>query len=162
MLEYGLRLPANEILATVGQAPAQVIYNSWVLLTAFQVACHVAAVKTSVDLFQYMCKIATSNRDYIYFSQRDNKNLTLIYLLSYLTNVYPIWDTAGQERFQSLSCALVYDVNVQKSFDWIDVNGGNSQVVSSAVQRCIVYSPTLFAFHVPIQLVLFIDNLDAA
>ncbi|GAA0155228.1 hypothetical protein LIER_43313 [Lithospermum erythrorhizon] len=80
MLEYGLRLPAKEILATVGQAPAQVIYNSWVVLTAFQVACHVAAVKTSVDLFQYMYKIATSNRDYIYFSQRDNKNLTLLNL----------------------------------------------------------------------------------
>ncbi|XP_074321708.1 ras-related protein RABG3a-like [Silene latifolia] len=37
-----------------------------------------------------------------------------------------IWDTAGQERFQSLgpaffrgadACVLVYDVNVQKSFD---------------------------------------------
>ncbi|XP_076926071.1 ras-related protein Rab7-like [Bidens hawaiensis] len=78
-----------------------------------------------------------------------------------------IWDTAGQERFQSLGvafyrgadcCVLVYDVNVQKSFDslnnWrqefliqaspsdpenfpfivlgnkVDVDGGNSRVVS--------------------------------
>jgi len=78
-----------------------------------------------------------------------------------------IWDTAGQERFQSLGvafyrgadcCILVYDVNVQKSFDnlnhWreefliqaspsdpenfpfivlgnkVDIDGGNSRVVS--------------------------------
>ncbi|XP_019089943.1 PREDICTED: ras-related protein RABG3a-like isoform X2 [Camelina sativa] len=78
-----------------------------------------------------------------------------------------IWDTAGQERFQSLGaafyrgadcCALVYDVNVLKSFDnletWheeflkqaspsdpktfpfivlgnkVDVDGGSSRVVS--------------------------------
>ncbi|KAI3996242.1 hypothetical protein MKX01_026710 [Papaver californicum] len=78
-----------------------------------------------------------------------------------------IWDTAGQERFQSLGvafyrgadcCVLVYDVNVQKSFDnlnnWreeflkqaspanpdkfpfillgnkVDIDGGNSRVVS--------------------------------
>ncbi|XP_056851293.1 LOW QUALITY PROTEIN: ras-related protein RABG3a [Raphanus sativus] len=40
-----------------------------------------------------------------------------------------IWDTAGQERFQSLGaafyrgadcCALVYDVNVAKSFDSLE------------------------------------------
>ena len=40
-----------------------------------------------------------------------------------------IWDTAGQERFQSLGvafyrgadcCVLVYDVNVNKSFDSLD------------------------------------------
>ncbi|KAJ6709142.1 RAS-RELATED PROTEIN RABG3A [Salix koriyanagi] len=40
-----------------------------------------------------------------------------------------IWDTAGQERFQSLGvafyrgadcCALVYDVNVMRSFDTLD------------------------------------------
>ncbi|XP_048596843.1 ras-related protein RABG3a isoform X1 [Brassica napus] len=40
-----------------------------------------------------------------------------------------IWDTAGQERFQSLGaafyrgadcCALVYDLNVSKSFDSLD------------------------------------------
>ncbi|KAG6528911.1 hypothetical protein ZIOFF_011103 [Zingiber officinale] len=40
-----------------------------------------------------------------------------------------IWDTAGQERFQSLGvafyggvdcCVLVYDVNVQRSFDTLD------------------------------------------
>ncbi|KAK9806997.1 hypothetical protein WJX72_009946 [[Myrmecia] bisecta] len=40
-----------------------------------------------------------------------------------------IWDTAGQERFQSLGvafyrgadcCVLVYDVNVQKTFDNLD------------------------------------------
>lgn len=40
-----------------------------------------------------------------------------------------IWDTAGQERFQSLGaafyrgadcCALVYDVNVTKSFDSLE------------------------------------------
>ncbi|RZC81482.1 hypothetical protein C5167_044053 [Papaver somniferum] len=77
------------------------------------------------------------------------------------------WDTAGQERFQSLGvvfyrgadcCVLVYNVNVQKSFDnlnnWceeflkqaspanpgkflfillgnkVDIDGGNSRVVS--------------------------------
>ncbi|KAD4179123.1 hypothetical protein E3N88_27714 [Mikania micrantha] len=83
-----------------------------------------------------------------------------------------IWDTAGQERFQSLGvafyrgadcCVLVYDVNVQKSFDnlnnWreefliqaspsdpenfpfvvlgnkVDVDGGNSRVVSEKKAR---------------------------
>ncbi|CAI9766987.1 unnamed protein product [Fraxinus pennsylvanica] len=83
-----------------------------------------------------------------------------------------IWDTAGQERFQSLGvafyrgadcCTLVYDVNVQKSFEtlqnWhdgflkqvhpanpenfpfvlignkVDVDGGNSRVVSEKTAR---------------------------
>uniref|UniRef100_A0ACD5W2N0 Uncharacterized protein n=1 Tax=Avena sativa TaxID=4498 RepID=A0ACD5W2N0_AVESA len=83
-----------------------------------------------------------------------------------------IWDTAGQERFQSLGvafyrgadcCVLVYDVNVNKSFDtlntWhdeflnqaspsdpktfpfillgnkIDVDGGKSRVVSEKKAR---------------------------
>ncbi|EEF30203.1 ras-related protein Rab7 isoform X2 [Ricinus communis] len=83
-----------------------------------------------------------------------------------------IWDTAGQERFQSLGsafyrgadcCVLVYDVNVQKSFEtlnnWheefikqadpiypdafpfillgnkIDIDGGNSRVVSEKKAR---------------------------
>ncbi len=43
--------------------------------------------------------------------------------------VVQIWDTAGQERFQSLGvafyrgadcCVLVYDVNVQKTFENLD------------------------------------------
>ncbi|CAA3020513.1 ras-related Rab7 [Olea europaea subsp. europaea] len=83
-----------------------------------------------------------------------------------------IWDTAGQERFQSLGiafyrgadcCILVYDVNVQKSFEtlqnWheeflkqvhpanpetfpfvlignmVDVDGGNSRAVSEKTAR---------------------------
>ncbi|KAH8507893.1 hypothetical protein Peur_049878 [Populus x canadensis] len=84
-----------------------------------------------------------------------------------------IWDTAGQERFQSLGsafyrgadcCVLVYDVNIQKSFEtlnnWheefvkqaadpadpdafpfilfgnkIDVDGGSSRVVSEKKAR---------------------------
>ncbi|KAJ6996703.1 hypothetical protein NC653_013336 [Populus alba x Populus x berolinensis] len=83
-----------------------------------------------------------------------------------------IWDTAGQERFQSLGsafyrgadcCVLVYDVNIQKSFEilnnWhkefvkqadpvdpeafpfilfgnkIDVDGGSSRVVSEKTAR---------------------------
>ncbi|KAL0846775.1 hypothetical protein Bca101_020021 [Brassica carinata] len=46
-----------------------------------------------------------------------------------LVTLQVIWDTAGQERFQSLGaafyrgadcCALVYDVNVAKSFDSLD------------------------------------------
>ncbi|XP_028093461.1 ras-related protein Rab7-like isoform X2 [Camellia sinensis] len=66
-----------------------------------------------------------------------------------------IWDTAGQERFQSLGaafyrgadcCILVYDVNIPKSFEtlqnWhdeflnqVDVDGGNSRVVSEKTAR---------------------------
>ncbi|KAK4485983.1 hypothetical protein RD792_008637 [Penstemon davidsonii] len=88
-----------------------------------------------------------------------------------------IWDTAGQERFQSLGvafyrgadcCILVYDVNVRKSFEtlqiWhqeflkqvdpanpetfpfvlignkVDVDGGNSRAVSEKTARdwCIM------------------------
>ncbi|GFP93325.1 RAS-related protein rab7 [Phtheirospermum japonicum] len=65
-----------------------------------------------------------------------------------------IWDTAGQERFQSLGvafyrgadcCILVYDVNVDsanpETFPFVlignkvDVDGGNSRVVSEKTAR---------------------------
>nr|KAJ0205207.1 hypothetical protein LSAT_V11C500240740 [Lactuca sativa] len=53
-----------------------------------------------------------------------------------------IWDTAGQERFQTLGvafyrgadcCVLVYDVNVQKSFD--DLNNWREEFLIQVSEK---------------------------